>query len=173
MCKPGLWSSPKDISRLILRVSFGLSLFFVGVVHYRTAADFAKFVGDGLGPITQLGTVWGYILPGLMIVGGALFVIGMFPTVAVWVAGIALASIPAGVLLKAIVAPATLGDNMAGAVTAFTWLNVYMFAVKSFCGCGMKKCCDGKDMAACCDGKKNCGCAGGECKGDCKGDCCK
>lgn len=167
MCKSGCWSSPKEISRLLTRVFFGLSLFFVGVVHYKTVADFAAFVGDGLGTLSMIGTAWGYVLPGLMIVGGALFVIGKFPKVAVWTAGIALGSIPAGILFKSVITEMPLGDTMPGAVNAFTWLIVYMFAVKAFCKCETKKCCDGKE-------KGNCVCGpDGSCKGDCKDGCCK
>lgn len=152
---------------MLLRVFFGLSLIFVGIAHYKTIGEFATFVGDGLGPLTPAGVAWGYILPGLMILGGAMFVIGKWPIVGVWAAGLALGSIPAGVLLKSVITDMTLGDTMPGAINAFTWLIVYMFAVKAFCDCHKKKCCDGKNMAACCGRTKDCGCAGEECTGDC------
>ncbi len=169
MCWSGSVHSTKDVSRLILRVFFGLSLIFVGITHYKTIGDFAAFVGDGLGPLAPVGVAWGYILPGLMILGGLIFVIGKFPVVGVWAAGIALGSIPAGILLKSVVADMPLGDTMPGALNAFTWLIVYMFAVKAFCGCGMKKkCCEpGKDCG--CGPGKDCTCAKGEaCQGCCK-----
>lgn len=160
MCWSGSWSSTKDVSRLLLRVFFGLSLIFVGLAHYKTIVDFASFVGEGLGPLTPVGVAWGYILPGLMILGGAMFVIGKWPIVGVWAAGLALGSIPAGVLLKSVITDMTLGDTMPGAINAFTWLIVYMFAVKAFCGCDKKKCCEPR---------KDCTCANGQpCQGCCK-----
>ncbi len=170
MCCRGLLSSPKEVSRTLLRVFFGLSLFCVGVVHYKTIGEFSAFVGDGLGPLTMVGVAWGYVLPALMIIGGALFVIGMFPVWAVWAAGLALGSIPAGILLKSVVTDMSLGDTMPGAINAFTWLIVYMFAAKAFCGCNKKAtCCSGP----CCDSKgacmnKDCKCTDCKCGGDCK-----
>lgn len=146
--------SPKHASRMIARVSFGLALLFIGIAHYRDISGYVTMVSSNLGPIEMLGTIWGYILPALMIIGGALFTIGMFPAVAVWTAGIAIGSIPAGMMLKtALSTNASLGDSMAGAVTAFTWLIVFLLVSKSFsCGC-----------ASSCGQGGACGC-GGDCK---------
>lgn len=171
MCKIGCLSSPKKVARTLLRVFFGFSLLCVGIVHYKTIGEFSAFVGDGLGPLTMLGVAWGYILPALMIVGGALFVIGMFPVWATLAAGLALGSIPAGILLKSVLTDMSLGDTMPGAINAFTWLIVYMFAIKAFCGCGNKGACMNKGCA-CKDCKcgADCKCAPGQ---SCKESCCK
>lgn len=135
---------PKCIAALLLRVSFGLSLLFVGLVHYMTFTAFSGMVSENLGVLSILGTIWAYILPGLMIVGGALFVIGLFPEIAAWTAGIALASIPAGMLLQSVLTAVPLAMNEA--VNAFIWLLVFFFVAKSSacCGSGKDECCSSK-----------------------------
>lgn len=91
---------------------------------------------DGLGPLEFIGTIWSYILPALMIVGGALFAIGMYYEVAAWAAGVALGSIPVGMLLKPVLSGVALPDMMPAAINAFVWLLVYCFVVKSCSCCG-------------------------------------
>lgn len=167
------WSShccvvtPKQISRKVIRVSFGLSILFVGIAHYRTINDFAAFVGEGLGPLTVLGKGFGYVLPALMIAGGALFVIGKYPKLATWLTGIALGVLPAGILLKsAISSTVTLGDTMPGAVNAFTWIIIFMLVCKGKWSCSDNDCCSSKGGCGCgTDCKGGCGCGSGGCSG--------
>lgn len=130
-------TEPKAVASWLLRLGFGLSLLFVGIDHYQEIQGFAPMVAQGLGPLEPLGLLWGYIFPGLMVVGGALFVIGTNLDIATWTAGIALASIPAGLALKALLGGVALPDVMPGAINAFIWLLVYFFAVK--CCCSDKK----------------------------------
>ncbi len=133
------YKNPKAAMKLIVRVSFGLSLLLVGISHYMTFDMFMGMTTDGLGALTVLGTLWSYVLPALMIVGGALFTIGMFTEVAAWTAGIALGSIPVGMLLKPVLGAVPLPDMMPAAINAFIWLLVYVFVVKfscCCCGCG-------------------------------------
>ena len=130
------FKNPKDAMKLIVRVSFGLSLLLVGISHYMTFDMFTGMVTDGLGALTILGTLWAYVLPALMIVGGALFAIGMFTEVAAWSAGIALGSIPVGMLLKPVLGAVPLPDMMPAAINALVWLLVYIFVVKFSCCCG-------------------------------------
>lgn len=118
-----------------LRVGFGLSLMLVGIAHYMTMDAFAGMVTTGLGPIEMLGSLWAYILPALQIVGGALFVIGMYRIVATWAAGIALVSIAVGMLAKPVLSGVPLPDVMPSANNTFIWLLVFYFVVKSGC-CG-------------------------------------
>lgn len=122
--------------KMVLTVSFGLSLLLVGVAHYMTIADFAVMVSGGLGALTMLGTLWAYILPALMIVGGALYVVGMYKHIAAWASGIALGSIPVGMLLKSVLGGVALGEVMPFAINAFVWLIVYVFVVKMTSCCG-------------------------------------
>ncbi len=135
-------SSPKGVAALALRLSFGLSLVLVGINHYMTMGGFSLMVTDGLGPLTFLGTLWAYVLPALMILGGALLAIGMYTEIGAWAAGLALGSIPVGMLLKPVLTGVALGDMMPVAVNTFVWILIYYFVVKSL---------------ACCDGK-NCNC---------------
>jgi len=138
---------PKCIASCIVRVSFGLSLLCVGLIHYMTFTAFKGMVSEDLAALSMLGTLWAYILPALMIVGGALFVIGMFMDVAAWAAGLALASIPAGMLLKSVLSGVSIATTMPAAVNAFIWLLVYLVVVKSCASC----CAGGKD--SCCSSK--------------------
>ena len=135
-------SSSKGVAKLLLRVSFGLSILFVGITHYMTMSAFVPMVTDGLGAISFLGTLWAYVLPGLMILGGALFVIGMYTEIATWAAGLALGSIPAGMLIKPVLSGVALGDMMPVAVNTFVWLLVFYFVAKSCscCDCGSDNC---------------------------------
>lgn len=128
-------SNSKGIAKLALRVSFGLSILFVGITHYMTMDAFVPMVTDGLGALQFLGTLWAYVLPGLMIVSGVLFTIGMYDEIAAWAGGLALGSIPAGMLLKPILSGVALGDMMPVAVNTFVWVLIYYFVAKSSC-CG-------------------------------------
>lgn len=128
---------PKGIAALILRVSFGLSLLFVGVSHYMTMGAFSAMVSDGLGKLAPLGMLWAYVMPGLMIVGGALIAVHMYTEYATWAAGLALGSIPAGMLLKPLLSPISLPDMMPAAINAFIWLIVFMLVIK----CSCSSCC--------------------------------
>lgn len=151
MCSSASMNSPKMVTKMLVRISFGLSLVLMGIIHMEQLSSFSDFVGQGLGPIEPLGKVWGYILPFLMIVGGALFAAGMFPIVAVWAAGLALCSIPAGLLLKSAITPTmTLDMTMPYAINAFIWILV-MTKVSKGPWCNWIK------KADCCT-NGNCGC---------------
>jgi hypothetical protein len=125
---------PKCVPGFLLRISFGLSLLFVGIDHYANIADFSQFVSSGLGSLGQVGTLWAYVFPGLMIIGGALLVLGQYLDTAVWTAGLALAAIPAGLTLKPILSDTALTDVMPGVINAIIWLVLYYLVTKSiFC----------------------------------------
>ncbi len=136
--------TPSFAAKIVLRVSFGLSLLFVGIVHYMTFTVFSAMVSDGLGVLSILGTIWAFILPALMILGGALFAIGMFMEYASWAAGIALGSIAAGMLIKPVLSATPLPDVMPAAVNALVWLLVYAWVVKMNSCCG-EDCCSSED----------------------------
>lgn len=157
---PMCWSScccgaPKKVSKMLVRISFGLSLAFVGISHYRQIALFSGMTQQDLGVLAPVGALWGYILPALMIVGGVLYVVGMLPQVAVWCAGLAIGSIPAGMLLKSALTGASLAETMPAAETAFIWAIAFMMVSKSGWTCCSKSCtCSAK---GCCCGN-SCGC---------------
>lgn len=125
--------SSKCAAGFVLRVSFGLSLLFVGVAHYMGQAGFSAMVIGGLGPLEPVGAIWAYLLPALQIVGGGLFVIGKYDHIAAWAAGLALGSIPAGMLMKSVLTGVALPDVMGAANNAFIWLLVYAVVVKFGC----------------------------------------
>ena len=128
-------NNPKASCSLALRIGFGGSLLLVGLVHYQTIEGFVGMTSEGLGPLEALGTIWAYILPALMIVGGALLALGRYANVGAICAGIALASIPIGMLLKSAISGVPLPDVMPMANNALIWLIVYTFVVKMSC-CG-------------------------------------
>ena len=132
--------SPKAAATLTLRLSFGLSLLLVGVAHYMSFDMVSGMVSDGLGPLTIVGQLWAYVLPALMIVGGALFAVGMYYDIAAWTSGIALGSIPVGMLLKTVLGGVALPDMMPAAINTFIWILVYVMVVKCCTCCGSSSC---------------------------------
>jgi hypothetical protein len=122
--------SSAAVSVLLVRTFFGLSLLFIGLAHYMTIRDFVTMVSEGLGPLEGLGTMWAYILPGLLVCGGVLYALGMYAATATWLTGIALGSIPAGLLLKPIMTGVPLTQAMPPAVNALVWVVVYLLVSK-------------------------------------------
>lgn len=137
-CKP----SPATTAAQIVRIAFGLSLLFMGLTNYMDFGSFSIIVSDAMGPLGFLGTIWAYVYPALLILGGTLFVVGRMPMIAAWTAGIALGSVPAGMLLKPVLSGIALDDMLPIANTAFIWILVFAVAVKGFCSgcCGNGDC---------------------------------
>jgi hypothetical protein len=133
-------NDPKTAAMLALRLGFGLSLLLVGVAHYMNLEMFVAMTSDGLGPLAFLGQIWAYVLPALQIFGGALFVVGMYYEIAAWTSGVALASIPVGMLLKPVLSGVALPDVMPAAIDAFIWLIIYALVVKMCTCCGGGSC---------------------------------
>lgn len=118
----------------VLRIFFGLGLMCAGIAHYRDPT-FAEMVGAGLGPLTQLGMAWGFLLPGFMIVGGLLFAFSLLHPVGAWLSAIALGSIPAGLMLKSAIGDLSLVETMPAAMNAYVWIIVFLILLK------MRRCC--------------------------------
>lgn len=157
-------SSPKCTAKKIVRVGFGLALAFVGFAHYQDPT-FAETVGRGLNALESLGMMWGYVLPGLMIVGGLLLAFGIYANLAAAVTAIALVSIPAGLMLKSAIGGISLGDTMPPTMNALVWIAVFILVQKkkSACGagaCGMNAC----GPSGCPCGMANCACPTGACE---------
>ncbi|MDP6561665.1 MAG: hypothetical protein QF793_01945 [Candidatus Peribacteraceae bacterium] len=133
-------NDPKCAAKLALRVSFGLSLLLVGVAHYMNFEMFAGMTAEDLGALEFAGQIWAYVLPALQIVGGALFAVGMYYEIAAWTSGVALASIPVGMLLKPVLAGASLPGVMPHVINAFIWLVIYALVVKMCTCCGGGSC---------------------------------
>ena len=122
---------PKAIFVTVLRISFGLSLLLVGVSNYQGITGAVEISSSSLGFLSFLGTIWAYIFPALMIVGGALLIVRKRLDIAIWCTVISIAAIPAGVLLKPVISnsPAMLGQVMPMAINAMVWLLILGFIV--------------------------------------------
>ena len=125
-------SNPVAVSKVVVRIGFGVALALVGVAHYMDISVFAEAVGRGLDQLEPLGMVWGYILPALMIVGGTFIACGFLPPVGTMLAGIALVSIPAGLMLKSVLSGLSLNDTMPAAMNAIVWILYYVAATQGF-----------------------------------------
>ena len=133
--------TPTGAMALCTRVSFGVSLLLVGLIHYMAFEGFKGMASDGMGVLEPLGTLWAYILPALMIVGGALLALGMFMEIAAWLIGVALGSIPLGMLLKPLLSAmdTNLTSAMPMVVNAFIWILVAFFVIQTIDCCGSCK----------------------------------
>lgn len=132
---------PLCIVGTVARLSLGASLVFVGLVHYMTFESFSGMVSEDLAALSFLGTLWAYILPALMIVGGALLALGMFTEIALWASSIALGSIPAGMLLKSVISGLPLSETMQPAINALIWLIALIVITKVSDACCENGCC--------------------------------
>lgn len=132
------FSSPVAAAKMVVRIGFGIALTLIGIAYYQNASDFSEVVGRGLGFLEPLGMLWGYILPGLFIVGGVLIAVGVYPVVGSLVAGIALASVPVGLMLKSVLSGILIEDTLPVSVGALFGLLVYVTAVR---GLGGSCCC--------------------------------
>ncbi|MDO8649490.1 MAG: hypothetical protein Q7R81_06960 [Candidatus Peregrinibacteria bacterium] len=163
------YTKPKSVVGMLMRISIGLSLVFIGITHYRGIGAFTGAVSGGLGTLEPLGVVWAYVLPGLMIIGGVLFVAGMYMNIGAWAAGIAIGSIPAGLMLKSALTGVPLEQTMPATINALTWLLVIYFASKSSCSWGGKYMSASKEDACGCGSEncsscaEKCGCGSAEC----------
>lgn len=139
MCGVCCPTSPKCVSRCLLKIAFGGALALFGLAHYLDMQGFVAMVTGGFtGVLFALAKLWAYILPALMIIGGALLIANYRLDVAAWCAGIALASIAIGMPLKAVLGTTGLTVEIGQAVNnALLWLLIYVFVVKCS-GCAHK-----------------------------------
>ncbi|PIP65619.1 hypothetical protein COU77_02355 [Candidatus Peregrinibacteria bacterium CG10_big_fil_rev_8_21_14_0_10_49_16] len=130
-CK--LPSDPKCVAAWVLRITFGLSALFIGLSHYMTIGSFSAFTASGLGPLSPLGTLWAYIYPGLLVIGGALFVLRMYVNVAVWAIGVAFGSVIVGMLLKPLLGGIPLSEVMPATINMYIYFFVFLAASTCWC----------------------------------------
>ncbi len=119
-------ASVRTTAAAIARVSFGLALVCVGLVHYLQFASFSEVVRDGLGPLEIVGTLWSVLLPAVYIIGGGLFALNLGTDLATWLIGLGLGSIAPGMLLKSVLTGVDMTDMMAAANNAFIWLGLFL-----------------------------------------------
>lgn len=123
------WRSPSDVSSLVLRVPIGLTLVMIGISAYRDFAPFVANVTDGLGWASTLGYVWAFFLPALLIFGGGLLAVGRYPYISGITGGLALGSLPVGMILKNIITGVPLPDMMAASYPTIVWLIAFYLAL--------------------------------------------
>ncbi len=123
------YKSGSAVSNLLLRVGVGLPMMLIGIAEYRDFAPFVANVTDGLGFLQFLGTIWAYFLPALFLFGGAMLMIGRYRHVTAWIGGLALGSIPTGLLLKTLMTGIPLPDMIAAAFAPLVWLLVFTLAL--------------------------------------------
>lgn len=123
------WKSTSEVSSLVLRVPLGLTMVMIGISAYRDLAPFISNVTDGLGWASSVGTVWGYFLPALLIFGGAMLAIGRYSYVGALTGGMALGSIPVGLILKNIITGIPLPDMMAASYPSIVWMVAFYLAI--------------------------------------------
>ena len=125
-----------------MRVGLGLALAFIGFAHYQDPL-YAEQVGRGLGVLESIGMAWGFVLPALLIFGGVLLAFGIYMRIAAFSLGIALGSIPMGLMLKSAITGIPLDETMPQALNALIWIIVFLMVAKGGC------CCSG-ESAGCC-----------------------
>lgn len=114
-----------------LRLALGVTMVCIGISAYRDFTPFVAIVTDGLGPVAFLGYVWAFLLPALLIFGGVFLVIGRYLQLAAWTGGIALASVPVGMVLKTVMTDLPLPDMLTASYPAFVWLLAFVLALQT------------------------------------------
>ena len=123
------WKSTSEVSSLVLRVPLGLTMVMIGISAYRDFAPFVANVTEGLAWASTLGTVWAYLLPALLVFGGGMLVVGRYSSVAALTGGVALGSIPVGLMLKNVLSGVPLPDMMAASYPSIVWIVAFYFAL--------------------------------------------
>lgn len=125
------WKSVSQTSNLVLRITMGLTMVLIGISAYRDFAPFVANVTDGLSVLSAFGTVWSYLLPALLIFGGGMLAIGRYSYIAALSGGVALGSVPIGLMLKNIMSGAPLPDMMGAAYPTIVWLIAFYLALNT------------------------------------------
>lgn len=125
------WKSVSATSNLVLRVPLGISMVMIGASAFRDFAPFVANVTDGLGWASSLGYVWAFLLPALLIFGGGMLAIGRYSYIAAWTGGIALGSVPVGLLLKNILTGVPLPDMMGASYPTIVWMIAFYLALNT------------------------------------------
>ena len=123
------WKSVSETSNLVLRVPLGLVMVMIGASAYRDFAPFVANITDGLGWVSSFGYVWAFVLPALMIFGGGMLAIGRYSYVVALTGGVALGSVPVGLILKNIITGVPLPDMMAASYPTIVWMIAFYLAL--------------------------------------------
>jgi hypothetical protein len=117
------------IVHIILRLTVGVSMVLVGISLYRDFGNFGILATVDLGTLRILGAIWSYLLPGLLILGGGMLVVGRYSFVTAWVGGTALGSVPIGMFFKTLMTNFRLEDALNFAYPMFIWMMLFAAAL--------------------------------------------
>ncbi len=123
------YKSVPFVSCMLLRIAVGACLVLIGIAQYRDFAPFVANVTDGLGMLSFVGYAWAFLLPALLVFGGGMLAIGRYSYLAAWTGGIALGSIPVGLILKTVMTGLPLPDMLKEAYPSVVWLIAFYLAV--------------------------------------------
>lgn len=123
------YKSVPFVSCMLLRIAVGACLVLIGIAEYRDFAPFVANVTDGLGPLSVVGTMWAFVLPALLVFSGGMLAIGRYSFIAAWTGGIALGSIPVGLILKTVMTGLPLPEMLKEAYPSMVWLLAFYVAV--------------------------------------------
>lgn len=125
------WKSGFEVSNLLFRASVGITMVLIGISAYRDFAPFVANVTDGLGWARTIGHIWAFILPALFVFGGGLLVIGRYSFITALTGGLALASIPVGLMLKNTIGGVPLPDMISAAYPPIVLLMAFYLAINA------------------------------------------
>ena len=125
------WKSVSATSNLVLRVPLGIAMVMIGASAYRDFAPFVANVTDGLGWASTFGYVWAFLLPALLIFGGGMLAVGRYSYVAALTGGVALGSVPMGLILKNIITGVPLPDMMSASYPTIVWMIAFYLALNT------------------------------------------
>ncbi len=107
-------------------------MVMIGISAYRDFAPFVANVTDGLGWASSFGHVWAFLLPALLIFGGGMLAIGRYQYLAALTGGLALGSVPIGLILKNIITGIPLPDMMGAAYPTIVWMIAFSMALNQW-----------------------------------------
>lgn len=121
------------------RVAFGLVMVAYGVNHYRFVDGFSGMSSGALAPVPFLATIAGllaYIVPALMIVGGALFAVKQLCSVSKICIVASLSGIIGWAALAVLIGSNEAGMNFMPAIQNASILLILYWVIKKMSCCG-------------------------------------
>ncbi len=121
------------------RIAFGLILVAFGVNHYKDVAGFSRMSSEALSAVPMLASVAGvlaYIVPALMIVGGALFAVKQLGCVSKTCILASLSGIIGWASLAILIGDGAAGGSFMPAIQNASILLILYWVIKKMSCCG-------------------------------------
>lgn len=140
-CSPSSGSkfNPSCYAHWFPRVAFGLILVAFGVNHYKDVSGFSAMSSGALSSVPALGMVAGilaYIVPALMIIGGALFAVRQLGNISKTCILASLSGIIAWASLAVLLGDGAAGGSFMPAIQNAAVLLILYWVVKKMSCCG-------------------------------------